>query len=54
MAQLGIKEEEKILVLKYISGLSSYIQQENEFLSIYTLAKYVHYNIKLEEKFKGK
>lgn len=34
MARLGVQEEEKLLVLKYVSGLSPYIQQEMEFLTV--------------------
>ena len=54
MARLGIQEEEKLLFLKYISGLSLYIQQEMEFLTVSTLADVFHYAIKLESKQKGK
>ena len=38
MARLSVRDEEKLLVLKYINELSSYIQQEMEFLTIVTLA----------------
>ena len=34
MARLGVQEEEKLLVLKYVNGLSPYIQQEMEFLTV--------------------
>ena len=54
MARLGIQEEEKFLVLKYVSGLSLYIQKEMEFLTVSTLADAFHYAIKLEAKQKGK
>ena len=54
MARLGIQEEEKFLVLKYISGLSPCIQQEMEFLMVSTLADAFHYVNKLEAKQKGK
>ena len=54
MARLGIQEEEKSLVLKYVSVLSPYIQQEMEFLTISTLADAFHYTSKLEAKKKGK
>ena len=50
MARLGIQEEEKLLVLKYVSGLSPYIQQEMEFLTVSMLADAFHYDIKLEAK----
>ena len=48
MARLGVQEEEKLLVLKYIGGLSPYIQQEMEFLVVSTLTDVFHYIIKLE------
>ena len=54
MARLGIQEEEKFLVLKYVSGLSLYIQQEMEFLTVSTLADVFHYANELEAKQKGK
>ena len=54
MARLGIQEEEKLLVQKYVSGLSTYIQQEMEFLTVSTLVDACHYAIKLEAKQKGK
>ena len=50
MARLGVQEEEKLLVLKYVSGLSLYIQQEMEFLTFSTLADAFHYTSKLESK----
>ena len=50
MARLGIQEEEKLLVLKYINGLSLYIQQEMQFFTISTLADAFHYANKLEAK----
>ena len=53
MARLGIQEEEKLLVLKYINGLSPYIQQEMEFLTVSMLADAFHYANKLEDKQKG-
>ena len=53
MARLGIQEEEKLLVLKYVSGLSLYIQQEMYFLTVSTLADAFHYASKLEAKQKG-
>ena len=54
MARLGVQEEEKLVVLKYVSGLSPYIQQEMEFLTISTLENAFHYARKLEAKQKGK
>ena len=54
MARLGIQEQEKLIVLKYVSGLSPYIQQEMDFLTVSMLADAFHYAIKLEAKQKGK
>ena len=54
MARLGIQEEQKLLVLKYISGLSPYIQQEMDFLTVNTLVDAFHYANKLEAKQKRK
>ena len=54
MARLGVQEEEKLLVLKYVSGLSPYIQQEMEFLTVSTLADAFHYARKIEFKQKEK
>ena len=54
VAILGVQEEEKLLVLKYINGLSQYIQQEMEFLTVKALADAFHYTMKLEAKQKGK
>ena len=54
MARLGIQEEEKLLVLKYVIDLSLYIQQEMEFLTISMLAHAFHYTGKIEAKHKGK
>ena len=54
MARLGIQEEEKLFVLKCISSLSPYIQQEMEFLTLSTLADAFHYTSKIEFKEKGK
>ena len=50
MARLGIQEEEKLLVLNYVSGLSPYIQQDMEFLTFNTLADAFHYTSKLKAK----
>ena len=54
MARLGIQEEDKLLILKYISGLSLYIQQDMVFMTASMLADAFHYTIKLEAKQKGK
>ena len=54
MARLCIQEEEKLLVLKYVSGLSPYIQPEMEFLTASTLVDAFHSDSKLESKHKGK
>ena len=54
MARLGVQEEEKLFVLKYASGLSPYIQQEMEFLTVSTLADEFHYAINIEAKHIGK
>ena len=51
---LGVQEEEKFLVLKCVNSLSTYIQQEMEFLTVTMLADAFHYAIKLEAKQKGK
>ena len=54
IARLGIQEKEKLLVLKYARGLSLYIQQKMEFLTVITLVDAFHYTSKLEAKQKGK
>ena len=54
MARLGIQEEEKLLVMKYISGLSPYIQQEMEFLIVTTIMDAFYYTSNIESKQKGK
>ena len=54
MARFGVQEEEKLFVLKYINGLSLYIQQEMEFMAVSMLADAFHYASKLEAKQKGK
>ena len=50
MARLGIQEEEKLLVLKYVSGLSPYIQQEMDFLTVIMVVDAFHYASKTESK----
>ena len=52
--RLGVQEEEKLLFLKYVSGLSPYIQQEMEFLTVIILVDAFHYAIEIEAKQKGK
>ena len=54
MARLGIQVEEKFLVLNYVSGLSPYIQQEMEFLTVNMVMDAFHYARKFEAKQKGK
>ena len=54
MSRLGIQEEEKLIVLKYLNGLSLYIQQEMEFMIVSTLADALQYASKLKAKLKGK
>ena len=54
MARLGIQEEDKLLILKYVSDLSSYIQQEMEYLTISMLADAFHYARNIKAKQKGK
>ena len=54
MARLGVQEEEKLYVLKYVSNLSLYIQQEMEFLTVSMIVDSFHYASKLEAKHKGK
>ena len=53
-ARLGIQEEEKLLILKYVNSLSLYIQQDMEFMTISMLADAFQYNFNLEAKQKGK
>ena len=53
MARLRIQEEEKLLFLKYVDGLSPYINQEMEFLTVSTLVDAFHYTNKIEAKQKG-
>ena len=50
MARIGVQEEEKLIVLKYINGLSPYIQQEMEFLTISMLVDAFYYSNKVEAK----
>ena len=50
MARLGIQEDKKLLIWKYVSGLSLYIQQEMELFTISTLADAFHYASNIEAK----
>ena len=50
MARLGVQEEDKLLGLKNVSGLSLYIQQEMEFLTVSTFVDAFHYVNKIEAK----
>ena len=52
MARLGIQEEEKLLVLKYVSVLYLYIQQEMEFLTISMLVDAFKDTSNIESKHK--
>ena len=51
---LGIKDLEKHLVLKYRSCLHRYIQEEMEFLDISSLGATYRYAAKIEQKFEQK
>ena len=52
--QLGIKDSELHLVLKYHGCLHRYIQEEMEFLNISSLGTAYRYALKIEQKFKQK
>jgi hypothetical protein len=52
--KLGIKYLEKNLVLKYLSCMHRYIQEEMEFLDISSLGVAYRYAAKIEQKFKQK
>eukprot|EP00253_Pinus_taeda_P015810 PITA_15810 len=52
--QLGIKDSELYLVLKYRGCLHRYIQEEMEFLNISSLGIAYRYVVKIEQKFKQK
>ena len=54
MARLGVKEEEKLLFVKYVNILSSYIHQCIEFLTISMIADTFHYTSNIEANNKGK
>ena len=51
-SNMGIKDFEQHLVLKYRSGLHRYIQTEMDFLDISSLGVSYRYAIKIEQKFK--
>jgi hypothetical protein len=51
---LGIKDSERHLVLKYRGALHRYIQTEMEFLDISSLGTSYRYAIKIEQKLKQK
>lgn len=51
---LGIKDSEEHLVLKYCDYLHKYIQEEIEFLNISLLNTTYQYAVKVEQKFKQK
>ena len=53
-ANLGIKDSERNLVLKYRGCLHKHIQQEMEFLDITSLVTAYRYATKIEQKFKQK
>eukprot|EP00253_Pinus_taeda_P019824 PITA_19824 len=52
--QLGIKDYDLHLVLKYYGCLHRYIQEEMEFLNISSLGTSYRYDVKIEQKFKQK
>jgi len=52
--QLGIKDSELHVVLKYCGCLHRYIQEEMEFLNISSLGTAYRYIVKIEQKFKQK
>jgi hypothetical protein len=49
---MGIKDSERILVLKYCGALHIYIQIEMDFLDISSLSAAYRYAVKIEQKFK--
>eukprot|EP00253_Pinus_taeda_P017352 PITA_17352 len=51
---LGIKDSEQHLILKYHDCLHKYIQEEIEFLNISSLGTAYRYAVKVEQKFKQK
>ena len=53
MARIQIQEEEKLLVLKYVNGLSFYIQKDMEFLNVSMLSDALLNNTKAKDKGKS-
>ena len=51
---LGIKDFERHLILKFHSGLHRYIRTEMDFLNISSLGSTYRYAVKIEEKFQQK
>jgi hypothetical protein len=51
---MGIKDSEKLLVLKYCGALHRYIQTKMEFLDVSSLGAAYRYAIKIEQKLKQK
>jgi hypothetical protein len=49
--QLGIKDSERHLVLKYRGPLRRYIQTKMDFLDISSLGAAYRYAVKIEQKF---
>jgi hypothetical protein len=49
---LGIKDSEQHLVLKYRGALHGYIQTEMDFLNISSLGVAYRYVVKIEQKFR--
>ena len=52
MHQLGIKDSERHLVMKYHGDLHRYIQTQMDFLDISSLGAAYRYVVKVEKKFK--
>ena len=50
MVRLDVQKEHKMLFLKYVSGLSPYIQQQMEFITVSTFTNAFHYANNLEDK----
>ena len=48
---MGIKDSQRNLILKYRSGLHRYIRTEMDFLDISSLGTASRYAVKIEEKF---
>ena len=52
MVIIGAQEEDKLLVLKYVDGLSLYIQQSMVLYTVRMLVDAFHYANNLESKHK--